>query len=108
MQPAADAQEDRAAGVIPPIACRLPTDVAAVEVLSGYRLSVRFYDGVSGEVDLSRRVAGPDAGVFAALADPERFARVGVQYGAVWWPDEIDLAPDVMYEQLKKHGVWRL
>jgi hypothetical protein len=47
-------------------------------------------------------------GVFAALKDPETFARVFVDHGAVAWPGDIDLAPDAMYSEIKQHGEWVL
>jgi hypothetical protein len=50
----------------------------------------------------------PDAGVFAVLADQQRFAEVFVDYGVVTWPGELDLAPDAMHTELKNHGEWRL
>ena len=40
------------------------SDVVALEVLDGYRLWVRFDDGVEGEVDMSQLVRSPRAGVF--------------------------------------------
>lgn len=92
----------------PPILCDHPTDVVCVMPLPGFRLQVRFHDGVEGEVDLKERVHAANAGVFAALSDPTRFAQVGVQFGAIWWPGDIDLAPDAMHAELKAHGVWRL
>jgi hypothetical protein len=49
-----------------------------------------------------------DAGVFAVLADPKRFAEVFVDYGAVTWPGEIDLAPDAMHRAIQATGVWVL
>ncbi len=48
------------------------------------------------------------AGVFAQLADPARFAEAQVQYGAVTWLGELDLAPDAMYAEIKKSGEWIL
>jgi len=27
--------------------------------------------------------------------------------GFVSWPDEIDLAPDAMYDEIKQHGEWQ-
>lgn len=102
------AQRHRAADMKPPIICDLPEDVAAVEAQPGYRLRVRFHDGVEGVVDLSRRVVSPRAGVFARLADPTAFARVGIEMGAVTWPGEIDLAPDAMHAALAANGVWML
>ena len=108
MQKLATAHNDRAARMIPPIECTLPDDVASVEALPDFRLRVRFYDGVEGMVDLSSLVHSPDAGVFAALADPDHFAQVGIEFGAVWWPGDLDLAPDAMHAELKAHGQWVL
>jgi hypothetical protein len=48
------------------------------------------------------------AGVFAALADPDVFAQGHVEFGAVTWPGEIDLAPDAMHDEIEKNGVWIL
>ena len=108
MQKLEAAQNHRAARVIPPVICDRPEDVAFVEPLPGHRLKVRFHDGVEGEVDLSRRVHSPTAGVFAALADPAVFERVGIEFGAVWWPGDLDLAPDAMHAELQAHGRWEI
>jgi hypothetical protein len=93
---------------MPTIICEHPDDLASVLVLPDYRLQVRFHDGVEGIVDMSRRVGSPDAGVFSVLADPARFAQVGIAFGAVWWPGDLDLAPDAMHAQIKAHGQWVL
>ena len=85
-----------------------PWRVVNVEALPGLRLRVTFIDGLSGTVDMSELVQSPRAGVFAALADPSLFSQVRVEYGAVAWPGELDLAPDAMYAAIQKQGVWRL
>lgn len=92
----------------PPIVCDHPDDVAFVEALEGRRLRVRFHDGLEGIVDLSRRIASADAGVFSILADPSRFAQVRVETGAVAWPGPIDLAPDAMHAEIASKGTWIL
>jgi hypothetical protein len=67
--------------------------------ITGYKLDIRFDDGVGGVVDLKARLFGP---VFEALKDPALFAQVGVdEFGAVCWPNGADLAPDALHEQLK-------
>jgi hypothetical protein len=53
-------------------------------------------------------VHSPRAGVFAALADPALFAQVTLEYGAVSWPGDVDLAPDAMHSEIQKHEVWTL
>ncbi len=57
---------------------------------------------------MSDLVQSPRAGVFAALADPALFAQVRIEYGAVTWPGDLDLAPDAMHTAIKTHGEWRL
>jgi hypothetical protein len=92
----------------PPIIATQPDDVAEVRVLEGYRLYVRFFDGTDGTVEMRELIFGKRAGVFAALAAPEEFAKVGLGYGTVMWANELDLAPDAMYEEFKRAGVWVL
>jgi len=100
--------DEQIAEVLPDRAARMPSDVRDVIPLPGYRLAVRFFDGVAGIVDMSELVQSPDAGVFAALADPQHFAEVFVEHGVVTWPGELDLAPDAMHAELHARGEWRL
>jgi hypothetical protein len=108
MRTHADAEEDRALEVAPPIAPRAPWRVAAVQAQPGYRLRVRFNDGTEGEVHMARLVHSPDAGVFTSLRDEALFRQARVQLGAVTWPGDLDLAPDAMYRAIKEHGEWVL
>ena len=75
-----------------------------VEPRPGYRLYVEFSDGTSGEVDLSERLFGP---VFLPLREESVFKQVTLdEYGVPCWPSGADLAPDALYEALRKrdHG----
>lgn len=72
-----------------------PTEVRALE---GYRLWLRYSDGVEGEVDLSHLVG---RGVFKAWEDQAFFKAVRIdEAGAVSWGEEIDLCPDALYLKL--------
>jgi len=102
MREQAEAIQDSAPGII----ARASWRVVDIQPLPGYRLRVNFIDGTGGEVDLSRLVMSESAGIFAQLRDPLLFAQAHVEYGAVVWPGEIDLAPDAMYDEIKKHGRW--
>jgi hypothetical protein len=53
-------------------------------------------------------INSPGAGVFAALADPKIFAQAKIEYGAVTWPGDVDLAPDAMYSGIRANGEWVL
>jgi hypothetical protein len=57
---------------------------------------------------MSRMVHSPKAGVFAKLADPSLFAQVTLDYGAVAWPGDLDLAPDAMHAAIQEHREWAL
>lgn len=71
-----------------------------VEPRAGFRLYVEFSDGTAGEVDLSERLFGP---VFLPLRDEALFRRVTLdEFGAPCWPNGADLAPDALYESLRK------
>lgn len=100
------AEENSPLVVTPAIRPASPWRVSSVEVLTGYRINVRFLDGTEGVVDLSRLVHSPSAGVFAKLSDPSLFAQAEVEYGVVTWPGEVDLAPDAMYREIKAAGEW--
>lgn len=96
------AEEDRAAGVTP----RAPWRVAAIRVLAEHRLAVEFNDGLRGEADLSALVRGPDAGLFAALADPSMFAGARIELGVITWPNGADLDPCWLYDSICATGRW--
>jgi hypothetical protein len=80
-------------------------DVIEVKVAENLSLYVRFSDGTNGRV---RFLPQHLNGVFEPLKNPEFFNRVFIDNGVVTWPNEIDLAPDAMYQEIKEHGEWLL
>ena len=69
-----------------------PTEVKPLE---GYRLWIKYSDGVEGVVDLSD-LAGK--GVFALWNDYGEFQKVHIgPSGEIAWGEEIDLCPDALY-----------
>jgi hypothetical protein len=75
-------------------------DIVEVRPLDGYRLYLRFEDGVEGVVDLGKSIRFD--GVFAPLKDRAHFeqVRVNPELGTVCWPSGADLDPDVLYAQI--------
>jgi hypothetical protein len=72
--------------------------LVGAEALAGYRLRLRYADGVEGDVDLSQ-LAGK--GVFRLWNDPAAFSRVSIGNGCeVRWSDEVDLCADALYMEL--------
>ena len=72
-------------------------DVIEVKPELHYSLCVRFRDGVAGRVQLRPEEL---TSALAPLLDEQFFRQVFIDYGAVAWPGEIDLAPDAMYAQI--------
>lgn len=108
MRAESNAGEDSSIALAAEVAPRSPWRVTSVEALPGFRLSVAFADGLTGTVDMSALVHSANAGVFAPLADPSLFAQVHLEFGAVWWPGDLDLAPDAMHAAIQEHKVWSL
>lgn len=66
--------------------------------LDGFRLWLKYDDGIEGIVDLSD-LAG--RGVIEAWSDGNIFGSVTInESGAIVWPGEIDLCPDALYIRL--------
>lgn len=73
-----------------------PARIIDVERLGGFRLRLKFSDGLVRELDLDRMFEG---GSFESLRDPAEFARATVDEvaGTLAWPNGIDLDPDVLH-----------
>ena len=83
----------------------MPWDVVDLKIIAPLTLLVRFADGIAGEV---RFETSHLTGVFSALKDFNFFKQAFIDRGAVAWPENIDLAPDAMYNEIKANGVWVL
>ena len=68
----------------------------------GYRVNVRFEDGVAAEVDLSYLLEY--GGVFEPLRDPQYFRRLRAdsEAGTIVWPNEADIAPETLYAHAQR------
>lgn len=75
-------------------------DVVEVRPLGGYRIHLRFEDGVEGDLDLGDIINF--SGVFAPLRDEKEFAKVRVhpELGTIVWPNGADLDPDVLHARV--------
>ena len=85
-----------------------PWRVTSVAVLPDAQLEVTFLDGMSGKIVMRAFLSSSkvDGTVFEPLREPAMFAEARVVMGAVQWPNGADLAPDVMYDAIRKTGVW--
>ena len=77
--------------------------VVEVRPLKGYKLWLRFQDGVSGTVDLSGELWGP---MFEPLKDNALFAQAAIhpELETITWPNGADLAPEFLYRAAQLVG----
>jgi hypothetical protein len=73
-------------------------DITGVIPLEGYKLRLRFEEGLAGVVNLDQIIERFD-GVFAPLQDLEYFRQVRVdpEIGTIVSPNGADVCPDVLY-----------
>lgn len=75
-------------------------DIIEVKVVKNSILYIRFENGVSGEIDISKVV--PFEGIFSKFKDLSYFATVKInqELGTIVWDNGADLAPDYLYAVL--------
>lgn len=92
--------------ISPGIISASPWRLFKIKTLPNYEIEVEFNDGTHGFVEMVALIMSNQAGVFAVLKDKDIFNQAYLEYGALTWPGEIDLAPDAMHDAIKKNGRW--
>ena len=80
-------------------------DVIDVKTPDHLHLQLTFRDGVSGDVFIKDSFL---TGVFFDLKNPAIFSTVTCKDGFVAWENDVDLAPEVLHNQLKLSKVVEL
>lgn len=72
-------------------------EIESAEYAGGYKIHIRFTDGLAGTVDLENELWGE---VFEPLKDIAEFRRFALDpdFRTVCWPNGADLAPEFLYE----------
>ena len=76
-------------------------DITNAEYLEGYKLKIEFENGLSGIVDFSDYTKR--GGVFENFKDLAFFRKfvISKELGTIVWNNEIDIAPEALYEKCK-------
>jgi Protein of unknown function (DUF2442) len=77
--------------------------VVSVKVLAPHVLRVTYGDGFSAVHDFAY-LKKQQNNVAAPLADPDYFARVSLNYGALIWPNGYDMCPDWLRIEIGRDG----
>lgn len=79
-------------------------DVVGVHALGGHKLQIEFSDGTVGVRDFVA-VCEKTGAMAAPLKDPDYFARVFVDDGALTWPNGYDWDPTALYDEMQSAGL---
>jgi hypothetical protein len=79
-------------------------DVIKAGYVRDYKVMVEFEDGHSGIVDFAPYIQ--KGGVFAQFSDLSFFKRFSVSkaLGTIVWDEQIDIAPETLYEQCEPYA----
>ncbi|MEW6263141.1 MAG: DUF2442 domain-containing protein [Thermodesulfobacteriota bacterium] len=73
-------------------------EVIDIKYRGQYVYSIKFDDGVEGNIDFSEYLSrGP---VFQSIRDRDVFSRATVEGGTISWPNGADVAPETLYEKI--------
>ena len=77
-------------------------DVISANYIGGYKLKIRFENGYCGIVDLSQYPQ--KGGVFSKFSDMSffKYFKVSKTLGTIVWNDDIDIAPETLYEKCEQ------
>jgi hypothetical protein len=74
--------------------------VVQADYRGGYRIHLRFADGLAKTVDFGAWLLGP---VFQPLRDEAYFRQFFLEAGTVSWPNGADIAPETLYVAQEVH-----
>jgi len=72
-------------------------EIESAEYVGGYKIHIRFTDGMAGTVDLKDELWGE---VFEPLRELAAFRQFSIdpEFRTICWPNGADLAPEFLYE----------
>jgi len=71
------------------------------EYINEYKVYVEFNDGTSGTIDFKTILEIDHRETIRELLDNELFKSVKVNLHTLCWDNEVDFAPEYLYEQVK-------
>ena len=74
--------------------------VVEASYVEGYRIHIRFSDGIEGDVDLVQELYGE---IFEPLKDVAVFKEFQIhpEFRTLCWPNGADFAPEFLYEKVR-------
>ena len=75
--------------------------VINAELQNDYRICVEFNNGTKGIIDFKKILEEDHREIIRELLDKELFKTVKVNLNTLCWDNDVDFAPDYLYEQIE-------
>jgi len=75
--------------------------VINAELKNDYKIYVEFNDGAKGTIDFKKILEEEHRAIIRELLNKDLFNTVKVSLHTLCWDNEVDFAPDYLYEQIK-------
>jgi hypothetical protein len=75
--------------------------VINAELKNDYKINVEFNNGTKGTIDFKKILEEDHREIIKELLDKKLFNTVKVDLHTLCWDNEVDFAPDYLYEQIK-------
>lgn len=79
--------------------------VTEAKYLEGYKVWLRFSDGLEGVVNLESTILNDRRSIFQALRNVEEFKQLRLDMDTLVWENGLDLAPEFLHTLLKNNLV---
>ena len=70
------------------------------ELKGNYKIFVEFNNGTKGTIDFQKILEEDHREIIRELLDKELFKTVKINLNTLCWDNEVDFAPEFLYEQL--------
>jgi Mg/Co/Ni transporter MgtE len=75
--------------------------VINAELKNDYKIYVEFNDGVKGIIDFKKILEEDHRAIIRELLNKDLFKTVKVNLHTLCWDNEVDFAPDYLYDQIE-------
>ena len=77
--------------------------VVNVKHIEDYNVYIEFNNGNNGVIDFKNILEGDHRKIIRDLLNIELFKTLKVYLNTICWENEVDFAPDYLYEQIENH-----
>jgi len=75
--------------------------VVKAELKNDYKINIEFNNGIIGIIDFKEILEKDHREIIKELLDKNLFKTVKVKLNTLCWDNEVDFAPDYLYEQIE-------